>query len=1232
MFYLTRLADDDFYNNLNNGRDCYILSPPQTGKTRLCEKTQERFSRTSIPRATRYLGISLRQLDPTRVTEREVRPWLMNLVQHIARGLNINGQEIYIQFVKECSRFASGERVMPHTEILLRFIDDVLLRTIDSRIILVLDDIDCILSLSFAQRLATSLFSQIRDFRLKKCSPDSDSQHDRLTFALLGAASHELMEWIAEPLQDFIQIDPAHLQLESNLRDTPEWQQETDHLFDRLSCSRRQFDAILEETLETTNGHPCLTQRLMQLLIQRIPISPVQPLDPIAFINHVIESEVSPNWRVRSDWKHLQQIEQKLHPEQALEDTQPLLTLYTRILSENGIRWESQNRDQSKLRMIGIATVEEGKLKVHNSIYRRIFNEEWIESLLRPQPEFVPDISEESSQSPEEPDPIPSEESNLAETPAASEPETDNQSDRPLPLGISVILDWLVVFGVITSERKDLIERSLKTLRNHVPPLTQRVRGVLSRIQIPRFRLSSAQKIGALIVLFITAAIFGLAIHFGWQAYVLDQEAIQLLKQPKSLEILDKAIKKDKQLEALEAQIRPMSFLSLPIQNLLPISPKFALQQLRYGIYESNPLENPKSFKRFSDISFSPSGKKIAAVELEGNNILVWDKSGRLTTTIFTAQKGISGLSFRNDDQLATAGKDGTIKIWNVDSKELLYKRGISPRPAQDSVNGVRFSPDGNQVATFHSDGNATLWGIIQQPRFDLSNDQTLPHQQAEDRERREVNDLSFKPDSTCLITVGGDGQFNIWQRQGDRIVDEPANQGLLNTVAFNSDGTQFAIGSDDQQGGGKVRIWNIAKDCQLPKQTPITLPVSSPVRGLSFTQSHLIAVGNRGKVMVWKLQKQGDPELVFEPKSYGTADLTSVSADPTNPTRFITAGNDAKIRVWELDNDQGKKQSEQRLQGFPILSLAINLDAKRPEERSIAVLKSDGEVEFRSKRLDTQNSKKFKEKGITAINASPDGQFFITANRQGSIKLWDWETLESFKTLSIEGTDNANQVTALSINPTAKLIAVASADEYLRFWKIGDGWQEKATFSNEERVSSMSFSQDGKALVTRSITDTIRVWNIENLSQPKELCELAASPKISDVQFDPSSKDYRIATVSEESRDIRLWSKNCQANGEISTDFANELTDKKISGWNRISFSPNGNLFAVAGASKAGEKENEIYVWKTASPFPWLRNSPVASFQSHWETVNSLSFDAGSSSIIAGGKNGNLVISEFGK
>ncbi len=185
--------------------------------------------------------------------------------------------------------------------------------------------------------------------------------------------------------------------------------------------------------------------------------------------------------------------------------------------------------------------------------------------------------------------------------------------------------------------------------------------------------------------------------------------------------------------------------------------------------------------------------------------------------------------------RLASAGDDGTIRLWDVATG-----RGM---PTLEGHHGpvwcVAFSPDGQLLASLGADRTLRMWALDSGQGL-----WSLPTAQ-----RGQTSGLAFSPDGRRLAAPTDDRTIKILDAGTGKELStlQAGPQGVRPCVAFSPDGKRLASISDRA-----VRIWDCAGRASAldPPDSPAALhgrvQSGRPVSGFGRAQSHRAHLGCR--------------------------------------------------------------------------------------------------------------------------------------------------------------------------------------------------------------------------------------------------------------------------------------------------------------------------------------------------------------------------------------------------
>ena len=488
-------------------------------------------------------------------------------------------------------------------------------------------------------------------------------------------------------------------------------------------------------------------------------------------------------------------------------------------------------------------------------------------------------------------------------------------------------------------------------------------------------------------------------------------------------------------------------------------------------------------------------GRALAVVDLDGG-LTVRALTGSLPAdqTLFSVRlQGKFPTVFTLTPDGSTLGMgnlDGVFQAFDMKSRETRYT--LSGRRVGGT--SVAYSPDARTLATVSREGSLTLWDLTNWQTHTIGGAPLLA-----------VRSLAFSPDGKTLAVATDDSV--LADRPDDdsvrnspnvrRFVPKSSATALLTNRSISVDSVPW-----DASGPG-FRLWNVASSSE---HLPIgSCPTVTAIPFVAWSSRGTLAAGSHdGTVWIWNPQTK---ELV---------------------TRFSVNSRGFDATSWRPESGQ-PPVGRGMLKSFDgVAALAFSADGAK-----LAVATQQGVVQI----VDTSDWTRHTTLCTDATDAgclvfSPSGTSLL-ANRRGQLLCWDLLDPSLSPTPIVIGDAESSVICSAVFAQDGRHLALGRADGTVQLFDT-HGFGSRRRFSLEDapprmltghldRVVSMSFSPDGKTLVTGSWDATVRLWHA---ASGQEVAVLKAHhSKVEAVVF--SSDGSVLATGGQRDADhgeVFLW------------------------------------------------------------------------------------------------------------
>ena len=589
-----------------------------------------------------------------------------------------------------------------------------------------------------------------------------------------------------------------------------------------------------------------------------------------------------------------------------------------------------------------------------------------------------------------------------------------------------------------------------------------------------------------------------------------------------------------------------------------------------------------RNSNRISRVAWAPDGETIVTGDLDGG-VYLWDaNSGTMlfeleghgcdTNELGDKFCAIWQLEYSRDSRfLATLGRDRTVRLWDVYSRETLTVL----RQDGAIISSVDFSDDAARVVTGAWDGTARLWEVDSGPAkavmgrrakwmtevayapdgktlaigsgnegvlelFDAAEGswiETLPYH------INELTRLEFSPDGKRLLSASYDYAVAIWKLNARETEDEPiyvqaavVHKAEVLWASFSPDGKLVASSAMD----GSVKI----SDGETGKLKVDLVGHDQRVNSVRFSPDgrKVVTASDDGLAIIWDV---ATGRALFTLQQHSSwVNYAEFSPDGAG---VITGSDDGSIALW--DTATGASLGVVQVFDYAVWHVAFSPDGKRlvvagkdggalydlDSGNEIARLPHDFESRYAEFSRDNQRVATFDQGGIGVIWSaldgreiarlqghqapiyaaawSPRGDTLATVSEDGTAGIWNPLSGERITTVG----NRPDQFWDVSFSPDGRW-AIGAGYVNLQVWDAQTARREWLRTGHRDYLVRAIFSPDGQRLITASTDGTAILRDAETFD---ELSTISHYNPVYDARF--SNDSMRLVTV-DSSGQVAVW------------------------------------------------------------------------------------------------------------
>jgi RNA polymerase sigma factor (sigma-70 family) len=497
-------------------------------------------------------------------------------------------------------------------------------------------------------------------------------------------------------------------------------------------------------------------------------------------------------------------------------------------------------------------------------------------------------------------------------------------------------------------------------------------------------------------------------------------------------------------LSLIDVQTQEARAAKVDLMNVAGLSFAPDGKSLAIGTFKGLVLVDPATgaeTKRFQtpgqarQVVFAPDGKSVwvgcdggqffAADKDRPGSIVRWDlATGAAAQTFPTVPGMLLSLAVSPDGKwVASGGENAGPFLWDVATGKStdLIPPGPHRRPW---VYGLAFAPDGKTLAAADTHGRIRVWDVA-----------TRKELYQQDEHTGSVLKAAVTPDGKLAATAGGDGTIRLWDLATGKPIRswEADRMGSVLTAAFAPDGRSLLTCG----WSGTLRLWDVATGAEVRRFRD----EKKFIRFAALSPDGKLVASSADDGIAILLQETATGKAVREIRGH-ISYLGSLMFSPDGRRLVSTADihsdrqqtfDDRSVRVWDVAS--GK--------------LVHKIDGVRPH-------------------------------GTVAM--SPDGRVLAIGGTwgtetTGTVRFWDLATGKEMEDRRLPGTS------AVAFSPDGRFIVAADRD--VRLIEAATGKVMQTFVSGAGTVNGLTFTPDGRRLISAHDDGTALVWDLVVTAPP---------------------------------------------------------------------------------------------------------------------------------------------------